>query len=347
MKKLVAIILTLTLCCIAAVAFASAGAVKIGMAMGDLRLERWQRDVAYMEAAAAEYGYELTVLSADGDENTQLNQIETMLGQGIQVLLIMPVSSKTMSTAVDACHADGVKVISYDRMIENADLDYFVTFDTEGVGRMQASSLLKAVPGGGKWFQITGNADDSNGQLFEKGQMAVIQPLIDEGKITIVGYANANGWNADAAMPKMEDALTANDNQIDAVLAANDGIATGCIAALTDQGLAGKIPVTGQDADLIACQHIAEGTQYMTVYKPLNQLAYAAIDFAGKVVKGEDVSGYINIINNNGKVDVPTYALPLTEVTKDNLIDTIIKDGFHSYEEVYANVPEDQRPPRP
>ncbi|MDC7226852.1 MAG: substrate-binding domain-containing protein [Spirochaetales bacterium] len=351
MKRVLTIAILL-ICAVSTIVFAAgqqeAGGkdvTTIGVAMGDLRLERWQRDVFYMEEAAAASGVRVIVKSADGDENLQLNQIETMLTNGIDVLLIMPVSSKTMSGAVDACHEDGVKIISYDRMIENADLDYFVTFDTIGVGEMQASALLEVVPSG-KWFIMTGNEDDSNGQLFEVGQRNIIQPLIDNGTIEIVGRQNALGWQAETALPLMEDALTANNNDIDAVLCANDGMAAGVIEALAAQGLAGKVPVTGQDADLIACQHIAEGTQYMTVYKPLNKLAYAAIDFATKVANGEDVMSYCNKTNNNGKVDVPTYALDLVLTTKDTLMDTVIADGFHSYDDVYINVPESERPPR-
>jgi D-xylose transport system substrate-binding protein len=344
--------LVAVLCLSLAAVFAGTGAeaasdrIKIGVAMGDLRLERWQRDVAYMKAAAEKAGVELNVLSADGDENQQLNQIETMLTNGIDILLIMPVSSKTMSGAVDACHADGVKVIAYDRLVENADLDYYVTFDQVGVGIMQANALLEASPGG-NWFIMTGDKDDSNGQLFEKGQFIVIQPLIDAGKIKIVGHQYAKGWQAETAMPLMEDGLTANDNKIDAVLCGNDSMAQGVIEALKAQGLDGKVPVTGQDADLAACQRIAEGTQYMTVYKPLDKLGSAAVDFATRVAKGEDVSRFCNLTNNNGKVDVPTYALDLVLCKKDTLISTIIADGFHSYDEVYANVPADQRPPRP
>lgn len=320
--------------------------VKIGVAMGDLRLERWQRDVAFMEAAAKKAGVAIDVKSADGDENLQLSQIETMLTNGINVLLIMPVSSKTMSGAVNACHEEGVKIISYDRMVEDADLDYFVTFDTVGVGEMQASSLLKVSPGG-KWFIMTGDKDDSNGQLFEKGQFNIIQPLIDSGKIKIVGHQYAKGWQAETAMPLMEDALSANNNDIDAVLCANDSMASGVIEALKAVGLVGKVPVTGQDADLVACQNIVEGKQYMTVYKPLVKLANAAIDFAIKVAKAEDVSSLCNKTNFNGKVDVPTYALDLVLCTKDTMVSTVIADGFHSYDDVYANVPEAQRPPRP
>jgi D-xylose transport system substrate-binding protein len=319
--------------------------IKIGMAMGDLRLERWQRDVAFMEEAAKKAGVTLDVKSADGDENLQLSQIETMLTNGINVLLIMPVSSKTMSGAVTACHEEGVKVVAYDRLVEDADLDYYVTFDTVGVGEMQASSLLEVCPGG-KWFIMTGDKDDSNGQLFEKGQFNIIQPLIDSGKIEIVGHQYAKGWQAETAMPLMEDALSANNNDIDAVLCANDSMASGVIEALKAVGLDGKVPVTGQDADLVACQNIVAGKQYMTVYKPLVKLANAAIDFAIRVAKEEDVSSYCNKTNNNGKVDVPTYALDLVLCTKDTMMSTVVADGFHSYDDVYANVPEAQRPPR-
>jgi len=249
-----------------------------------------------------------------------------------------------MSTAVETAHEDGVKVIAYDRLIENCDLDYYITFDMVGVGRLQATYLLGKVPKG-KYFLMEGDKEDSNGQLFYQGQMEVLQPEIDNGNITVVGEQWATGWLEENAMKLMENALTANNNEIDAICDANDSTAGGAIQALEAQGLAGKIPITGQDCDLAACKRIVAGTQTMSVYKPLNNLATAAIELAVKIANGETIE--TNGTYNNGKIDVPSINLPITAVDQTNILDTVIKDEFQSYDEVYADVPEADRPAKP
>ena len=315
--------------------------IKIGISINDLQLERWQRDWKYMEAACKEQGVEYVSASADGNEQTQMTQIESMLSQGVDVLIVLPVNQDTLSQAVDLAHESGVKVIAYDRLISNADLDYYVTFDMIGVGEMPAQFLIDRVPTG-KYFLLEGPTTDSNAQLFYQGQMNVLQPYIDSGDIEIVGEQWADGWSEENAMSLTENILTANNNEIDAICAANDSTAGGAIMALEAQGLAGEIPITGQDCDLAACKRIAAGTQTMSVYKKLENLANAAVDVAIKVAKGEEVE--TNDTYNNGQKDVPTLALELQAATKDNLMDTVIADEFHAYEDVYADIPESERP---
>jgi len=315
--------------------------VTIGVSVGDLRLERWQRDMKYMEEAAKAAGATVFSQSADGDEQKQLQQVDAMLSKGCNVLIIIPVSSKTLSTAVEAAHQDNVKVIAYDRLIENCDLDYYITFDMVGVGKLQATYLLGKVPKG-KYFLMEGPKEDSNAQLFYQGQMEVLQPEIDNGNIKVVGEQWADGWLEENAMKIMENALTANNNAIDAICDANDSTASGAIQALEAQGLAGKIPITGQDCDLAACKRIVAGTQTMSVYKPLNNLASAAVELAIKVANGETID--TNGTYNNGKIDVPSINLPITACDQTNIMDTVIKDGFQSYDEVYADIPESERP---
>jgi D-xylose transport system substrate-binding protein len=316
----------------------------IGVSVGDLRLERWKRDLDFMVAEAEKLGAEVYSTSGDGDEKLQISQIENMLTKGIDVLICIPVNSKVLAPVVEACHADGVKVIAYDRIIEDSDLDYYITFDMLGVGRLQAEYLTNLVPEG-KYFFLNGPKEDNNAQLFRQGQDEVMQPLIDSGKIEVVGDQWADGWLSENAMKLTEDVLTANNNDIDAILDANDSTAAGAIQALIEQNLAGKILITGQDADLAACKYIVAGYQTMSVYKPLKNLAEAAIRLAYDVVKGNAIK--TNATYPNGKIDVPSINLDIIAVDKDNMMDTVIKDGFHSYDDVYADVPEDQRPPRP
>ena len=266
-----------------------------------------------------------------------------MLTKGIDVLIIIPVNSKVIAPVVEACHKDGVKVIAYDRIIEDCDLDYYITFDMQGVGRLQAEYLLNTVPKG-KYFLLNGPKEDNNAKLFREGQMEVLQPKIDSGDVQVVGDQWAEGWLSENAMKLTENVLTANNNEIDAILASNDSTANGAIQALIEQDLAGKIPITGQDCDLAACKSIVAGNQTMSVYKALKNLAEAAIELAFKVAKDEKIE--TNATYPNGKIDVPSINLPIVAVDKDNMMETVIADGFHSYDEVYADVPEAERPPK-
>ncbi|WP_028986794.1 D-xylose ABC transporter substrate-binding protein [Thermicanus aegyptius] len=315
--------------------------IKIGMSIDDLRLERWQHDRDFFVQRAKELGADVIVQSANGDDAQQLAQVENMLSQGVDVMVIIPHSSDAMAAAVDAAKKEGVPVLAYDRLINNSDVDVYVSFDNVRVGEMQAEYLVKQVPKG-NYFLLGGSPTDNNAKLFRQGQMNILQPYIDRGDIKIVGDQWAKDWQADAALQIMENALTANNNKIDAVVASNDSTAGGAIQALAAQGLAGKVVISGQDADLAACQRIVEGTQSMTVYKPIKLLATTSAEVAIDLANGKPIKTQGKI--NNGKIDVPAVLLTPIQVDKQNMMDTIIKDGFHPFEEVYKNVPEDQRP---
>lgn len=315
--------------------------IKIGLAIDDLRLERWQHDRDIFIEKAKELGAEVDVQSANGDDTTQLSQVENMLSKGVDVLVIIPHNSEAMAAAVDAAKKENVPVLAYDRLITNSDLSAYVTFDNVRVGEMQAEYITKLVPKG-NYYLLGGSPTDNNAKLFRQGQLNIIQPLVDKGDITIVGDQWAKDWQADAALQIIENALTSTQNKIDAVVASNDNTAGGAIQALAAQGLDGKVPVSGQDADLAAVQRIVEGKQAMTVYKPIKAIATKAAEMAVQLAKGEKIEATTTM--NNGKVDVPTVLLDPIQVDKNNMVDTIIKDGFHKFEDVYKNVPEDQRP---
>jgi len=311
------------------------GKILIGLSMDTLQEERWQRDRDLFVAKARELGAEVEVQSANSDDAKQIAQAESLISQGVDILVVIPHDAEATAAIVEKAHAAGVKVIAYDRLIKNSDVDLYVSFDNERVGQMQAEAIVKLVPKG-KYVYIGGSETDNNAHLFKKGAFDVLQPYIDRGDIEIVYDQWTKDWNPAVAMANMENALTANNNQIDAVVAANDGTAGGVIQALAAQGLAGKIPVSGQDAELAACQRIVEGTQTMTVYKPIKLLAEKAAELAVAMAKGEQIQTDRNV--HNGKIDVPSILLDPIAVDKTNIDQTVIADGFHSREDVYKNV---------
>jgi D-xylose transport system substrate-binding protein len=316
-------------------------AIKIGLSMDDLRLERWQHDRDLFVAKAKELGAEVVVQSANGDDQTQFSQCENLIAQGVNVLVIIPHNGEAMAPIVEQAHKAGVKVLSYDRLITKSDVDYYISFDNIKVGEMQAEAIVKLVPKG-NYFLMGGSPTDNNAKMFRAGQMKVLKPLIDQGDIKVVGDQWAKDWLPEEALKIMENGLTANNNKIDAVVASNDSTAGGAIQALAAQGLAGKVPISGQDAELAACQRIVEGQQTMTVYKPIKNLATAAADLAVKMGKGETLKA--DGVVNNGKIDVPSVLLAPVSVDAKNIVDTVIKDGFNKLEEVYKNVSKDKWP---
>ena len=318
--------------------------IRIGLSVSDLTLERWQHDRDFFVEKAEELGAEVLVQSANGDEAKQLSQIQNMLSQDIDALVIIAINSDSLSTVVDQAKAEGIPVLAYDRLINNTDIDAYVSFDNVRVGEMQAEYLVEQMPSG-KYFLMGGSPTDNNAKMFREGQMNIIQPLVDSGDIEIVGDQWAKDWDANEALNIMENALTANKNDIDAVVASNDNTAGGAIQALDAQGLAGEVVISGQDADLAGVQRIAEGLQTMTVYKPIQAIATKSAEVAVQLAKGETVEGDTTV--NNGKIDVPFIQLDPIKVGKENLVDTVIADGFHSYEDVYKNVPESERPAKP
>jgi D-xylose transport system substrate-binding protein len=315
--------------------------IKIGMSVDDLRLERWQKDVNFATARAKEVGAELISQSANGDDQTQISQCENLISQGVNVLIIIAHNGEAVAPVIKEAHDAGIKVIAYERLIMNSDLDYYVTFDPIKVGEEEAKAVVAAQPKG-NYFLLGGSPSDNNAKIYRQGQMNILQPLIDKGDIKVVGDQWAKDWLPEEALKIVENGLTANNNKIDAIVASNDSTAGGAVQALQAQGLAGKVPVSGQDADLAACQRVVEGTQTVTVYKPLNKLASTAVDLAMQIAKNEAITAPAKL--NNNKIDVPTFYLDVVPATKATMNDTVIKDGFQKVEDVYKNVPKDQWP---
>jgi D-xylose transport system substrate-binding protein len=315
--------------------------IYIGFSMDTLKEERWQRDKQLVEARAAEVGAKLDVQVANGDDAVQTKQCDNMLTKGVDVLIVAPHNGEIAASIVENAHGKGVPVISYDRLIRNSDVDLYVSHQVEKMGEMQGDYALKHVPKG-NYVLIGGAPTDNNARLLRQGQMNVIKPAVDRGDIKIIADPYAKEWKADEALRYTADALTRTNGDIQAVIASNDGTAGGAVSALEAANLGGKVLVTGQDAQLDACQRIAAGKQTMTIYKPIKPLADSAVDSAIKLARGESLNAPDKI--NNGKLDVPSILQVPVAVDKDNLTETVIKDGYHKLEDVYKDVPRDQWP---
>jgi len=318
----------------------SGGAVRIGFSMDTLKEERWQRDKALVEQRCKEVGAECEIQVANGDDAVQTKQCDNLLTKGVDVLIVAPHNGQIAASIVEAAHKQGVPVISYDRLIRNSEVDLYVAHQVVKIGQMQAQYALDHAPKG-NYVLIGGSQTDNNALLLMEGQMNVLQPAVDKGQIKIVTKQFAREWLASEALRIMEDALTKNNNDIQAVVASNDGTAGGAISALPPQ-LVGHVLVTGQDASLDAVQRIVDGKQTMTIYKPIQPLAFAAVDAAVKLARGEKVDAKDKI--NNGKIDVPSLLFEPMVLDKDNVMQTVIKDGYHKLEDVYKNVPKEQWP---
>lgn len=313
-------------------AHASKAAPVIGFSIDDLRVERWTHDRDYFVDAAKKLGATVNVQSANANESRQIAQIENLIAQGVDVLVIVPFNSKVLGNVIASAKRAGIKVVSYDRLILGADIDAYVSFDNEKIGAMQAQGVVNAVPKG-NYFLLGGASTDNNSRIFRDGQMKVLQPLVDKGDIKIVGQQWTPEWDPSKAQSIVENALTANKNNIQAIVASNDGTAGGAIQALAGQKLAGKVAVSGQDADLAGVRRVVEGTQSMTVYKPVKLLAASAAQIAIDLVKG--TAPRFNAQFDNNKMKVSTLLLTPTLLTKENM-DIVIREGFYTREQVYG-----------
>jgi D-xylose transport system substrate-binding protein len=314
----------------------SAGGVLIGLSLDTLKEARWQRDRDLMLARAHSQGAEVLVQSANSDDARQIADVQALLTRRVNVLVIVPHDGTAMARAVAMAHDVGVPVIAYDRIIRDSDLDLYVSFDNVRVGELQAKYVVEHLPtpGKGRIVRIYGSKADNNAKLFKEGQDDVLKPYIDRHDIQVIHEDWADDWKPENAKKIVNAAISEHGTGFDAILASNDGTAGGAIQALSEEGLAGKILVTGQDAELVACQRIVAGTQAMTVYKPLERLADSAIDLAVRMARGRAVVARQTVFN--GKIDVPSVLSDVVVTTRDNMMDTVIRDGFLSRQDVYG-----------
>ncbi len=307
---------------------------KIGLLMDTLQQEeRWQRDRDLFLERAKELDADVLVEAAERDDARQLQQAESLLERGVQALVVVPHGAEAAGKIVEAAKKRNVPVISYDRLILKADVDLYLSYDNRRVGEQQAQSLRNRAPKG-NYILLGGAPTDYNAKLIREGQMAALDDAVKRGEIKIVANPWTPDWQADAAMALTEEALKKARNQVVAVVASNDVTAGGAIRALEKNGLAGKVVVSGQDANLDAVRRIVNGTQTMTVYKPLRPLARGAASAAVQMAKGEKVEGTSTV--NNGLKEVQALLLTPIGVHKDLVDQIIISDKFHTREQVYG-----------
>ncbi len=305
---------------------ALAEGLTVGVSWSNFQEERWKTDEAAIKAALEAAG--ATYVSADAQASAakQLTDVEGLIAQGVDALIILAMDKDAIVPALDKAAAEGIPVIGYDRLIEDPRA-FYLTFDNKGVGKIIAEEVTKAKPEG-NYAIIKGDPGDPNAGFLLEGMMGVLQPQIDAGKIKIVGEAFSEGWKPDNAQANMEQILTANNNAVDAVLAENDGMAGGAIAALAAQGL--NVPIGGQDGDLSALNRVARGTQTVSVWKDSRALGKAAGEIAVALAGGaalDAVPGAVKFADGEKKVEMNAILLTPTAITKDNL--NLVIDAGH------------------
>jgi D-xylose transport system substrate-binding protein len=310
----------------------------IGVSWSNFQEERWKTDEAAIKAALEASGDKYISADAQSSAAKQLTDVESLIAQGANALIILAQDSSAIAPAVEKAVAEGIPVVGYDRLIENKDA-FYLTFDNKEVGRMEAKAVFDVKPEGNYVF-IKGNGADPNADFLFAGQMEVLKDAIDAGKIKNVGEAYTDGWLPANAQKNMEQFLTANDNKVDAVVASNDGTAGGAIAALDAQGLAGSVPVSGQDADHAALNRIALGTQTVSVWKDSRELGKAAAEIASQLADGTALDAIPNAVKFSGGpggVEMNSVFLKPVPITKDNL-NVVIDAGWVSKDVVCQGV---------
>jgi len=298
--------------------------ITVGVSWSNFQEERWKTDEAAIKAALEAAGAAYVSTDAQSSASKQLSDVESLIAQGVDALILLAQDAQAVGPAVQAAADEGIPVVAYDRLIEDPRA-YYLTFDNVEVGRMQARAVFAAQPTG-NYVMIKGSAQDPNADFLRGGQQEILQAAIDAGDITIVGEAYTDGWLPANAQRNMEQILTAQDNQVDAVVASNDGTAGGVVAALTAQGMEG-IPVSGQDGDHAALNRVASGTQTVSVWKDARALGKAAGEIAVALAGGtmlDGIDGTVKFTTPGGNEMNATFLAPVP-VTADNL--TVVVDA--------------------
>jgi D-xylose transport system substrate-binding protein len=340
--------------------------ILVGLSFSDFETPRWSEENDIMTAALEELGYEVVSQQASHDPKVQNDQIANMVTQGAKAIIIVAQDADAAATAVDEAAREGVIVIAYDRLIATPNIAAYITFGLTKVGNGQADGVLKALgfdpenPGPTDvWtvdnpvqlVKLEGDPGDNNAKFFEAGQDEVLQPFVDAGLVTIVARQNIANWDETNAVIAMENILTSQNNEVDAVIAANDNLGLGALQALAAQQL--SVPVSGQDATVPGCNSIAKGQLTVTILKDYRVMAPQAVQLVDTFLKGEtdpelesfplaDLTG-----NDSLTGEVLAKYLPVTQVTIDNLYEAVVLSGFQSYDDVYQDIPDAEKPPRP
>jgi D-xylose transport system substrate-binding protein len=303
-------------------------------------IERWNKDLKVFTGAAQQLGADVIVQLSAGGIQEQIAQINYMVNQNIDVLVVIAHDTELIADAIHQVKDSGIPVIAYDRLIQGVPLDAYVSFDSREVGRSFGRALREAVPRG-RYLVVNGSLHDANSFDISAGFHEMVDPFIRGGDITLVREIWLEEWSSDEALEKI-GAIFAETTNFDAIACGNDAIAGAAIQLLSERRLAGRVAVVGQDADLSACQRIMEGTQLMTVYKPIGKTGVRAAAVAVAIAKkardsAAEVPAPDTLVENNSGSQIPAYLEQSSSIYRSN-IDDVIRDGFHSRDDVYRNV---------
>lgn len=297
-------------------------AQKIGLLMDSYVIDRWYVDEKLFRDRIKELGGNCIVEMPFGDADEQINLGKKLIEEEVKVLVIVPTDAKKAAIIVAAAKEAGIPVISYDRLIMSKDVTFYVSYDNSQVGALQADYVHKRSPAG-NYLLINGPVSDNNAILFREGQLKTLKPAVDAGKVKITGDIILDGWSEIEAMMKVDEYLNSGNVKPDVIIAANDALANGAIQALPTD-FAGKILITGQDAELAGIKNIISGNQVMTIYKPIKPLAYLAAESAMMLARGEKIPNTMKF--KNGDIIVDAILLKPVVVDKTNY-QTVLKDG--------------------
>ena len=308
--------------------------IQIGLTVDSFVIERWIRDRDVFVATARELGADVNVQDAGADAEEQISQIEYFISKQVDVIVVIARDCGVLSDVVQKAQNAGIPVISYDRMINNANTDFYISFDNRKVGEIMAQALIDAIPQGGDIFMIQGSSSDNNVKMLKEG----FDDTLEDTNLNVVYEANCDGWTAELAVGCVEEALEKYPH-VKGIMCGNDDIASQVVQVLAENQLAGNVVVIGQDGDLAACQRIVEGTQYMTAFKSIEDLAREAAKYAVEIGSGREASELEGVTEkvNDGTYDIPSKVLDPITVTRENIDEVIIDGGFHRRDEVYLN----------
>jgi len=322
--------------------------ITVGVSWSNFQEERWKTDEAAIKAVLDKAGAKYISADAQASPSKQLTDVESLISKGANVLLILAMDNQAILPALKKATDEGIPVIAYDRLIESPNVLY-ITFDNVGVGRMMAKEILKAKPAGNYAF-IKGDKGDANADFLFSGITEVLKPAMDAGKIKNVGESYTDGWKPDNAQKNMEQILTKNNNKVDAAVVENDGMAGGAVAALAAQGMAGVVPVSGQDGDHAAINRVALGTQTVSIWKDARDLGRVSAEAALALANGKkrsdittDLGGVKPFSGGPKHMKVDDILLTPLAVTKDNL-NVIVDKGWITKAEVCAGVKPEMTP---
>ena len=311
--------------------------IRIGfsVASDDFLLERWSKDVKIFSSRAGELGAEVILARSAGDALSQIPQIQYLLGQDIDVLVVIPQDMELLNGVIKSAMDRGIPVLAYDRPIMGVSVTGYVSFDNHRVGEVLAESLVEAVPQG-RYLLVNGSERDNNSYEINRGMHRILDPHIRSGSITVNEELWLELWSFDEAIEKIEASLQRNP-MVDAIFCANDVIAGAAVQILAQRRLAGQVAVVGQDADLLACQRIVRGTQLMTAYKPIPLLANRAAELAVAFARGQEPKPDTMFDNRSGQ-PIPFYFEQPVPVFEHNMEATIVADGFHARADIYLGM---------